>query len=54
VTQEDTEGADASLTMLPQHKARLHAGKKLVMGMYVAVGIDDHSLACRCAVQVRN
>jgi len=25
----------------------------LVMGMYVAVGIDDHSLACRCAVQVR-
>ena len=50
--EKDHRGIIVTPSHLSRHKARLRGSKKLVMAVYVAVGIDDEELACKAAIQL--
>ena len=50
-SQEDMSSPGTASQLL-RHSATLRASKKLVMAVYVAVGIDDEPLACKAAIQL--
>ena len=50
--EKDYRGIIVTPSHLSRHKARLRGSKKLVMAVYVAVGIDDEELACKAAIQL--